>query len=65
MRDLHNQYPYFGWDKNVGYPTKAHFAGLEKYGITEHHRRTFNLRTDKIFTLPERDSNNTADLFES
>jgi len=26
---------------NMGYGTKTHFLGLEKYGITEHHRKTF------------------------
>ncbi len=65
MRNLHSKYPYYGWDKNVGYPTKVHYAGLEKFGITEHHRQTFNLRTDKIFTPPDCDSDNMADLFES
>lgn len=47
MRDLHNDFPHFGWDTNVGYPTKKHYKGLKKYGITEHHRRSFRLRTDK------------------
>jgi ribonuclease HII len=49
MKKLHNEYPYFGWDSNVGYPTKVHFQGLQQYGITSHHRRTFNLRTQKVF----------------
>ncbi len=49
MRKLHEEYPFFGWDKNVGYPTKAHFDGLMKYGITKYHRRSFALRTDKEF----------------
>lgn len=51
MRDLHEEYPYYGWDSNVGYPTQKHFKGLERYGITRHHRRTFNLRTKKEFCL--------------
>jgi ribonuclease HII len=47
MKELHKQYPYYSWDTNVGYPTQAHFTGLAKYGITEHHRRSFRLRTNK------------------
>ena len=50
MNELHLQYPFYGWDKNVGYPTKKHFEGLHKYGYTLHHRRSFKLRTDKIYT---------------
>lgn len=47
MKDLHNDYPHFGWDTNVGYPTQKHFEGLDKYGITKHHRKSFRLRTEK------------------
>ncbi|HYW35994.1 MAG TPA: ribonuclease HII [Balneolaceae bacterium] len=47
MKKLHEQFPHYGWDTNVGYPTKQHFEGLKKYGITRHHRRSFRLRTDK------------------
>ena len=49
MEKLHEKYPVFGWDRNVGYPTKEHFAGLEKHGYTKHHRMSFKLRTDKRF----------------
>jgi len=49
MRQLHWEYPCFGWDKNVGYPTKKHFKGLEENGYTIHHRRSFNLRTDQPY----------------
>ena len=47
MKKLHRQYPHYGWDTNVGYPTQKHFHGLKKHGITEHHRRSFRLRTKK------------------
>lgn len=50
MMNLHSQYPFYGWDKNVGYPTKKHFEGLSKYGYTSHHRKSFKLRTDKIYS---------------
>lgn len=47
MIKLHDAYPNYGWDTNVGYPTQKHFRGLKEYGITEYHRRSFRLRTDK------------------
>jgi len=50
MVQLHEKYPYYGWESNVGYPTAKHFEGLEKYGYTEHHRKSFKLRTEKKFS---------------
>jgi ribonuclease HII len=47
MQQLHLQYPYYGWDTNVGYPTKKHYAGLKTHGFTPYHRRSFQLRTNK------------------
>lgn len=52
MRELHNEYPVFGWDRNVGYPTPQHLKALEKYGYTKHHRTSFKLPSDKRFSLP-------------
>lgn len=48
MQELHEEYPYYGWDTNVGYPTRRHFEGLKERGATEYHRRSFRLRTDKV-----------------
>src|SRR6056297_742 len=53
MKQLHNEFPFFGWDKNVGYPTKAHFKGLANNGFTIHHRRSFRPRTDKAYKKAE------------
>lgn len=41
MLGYHSQYPFYGFDKNKGYGTKAHYEGIERYGITPIHRRTF------------------------
>lgn len=49
MRKLHKEYPYFGWETNVGYPTKEHFEGLKSHGYTKHHRKSFKLRTEKVY----------------
>ena len=41
MRELHEQFPQYGWDHNAGYGTAQHVRAIEKYGITPHHRRSF------------------------
>ena len=41
MVDLAQQYPGYGWEKNAGYPTKAHLEALQNLGVTPHHRRSF------------------------
>ena len=44
MRRLHEQYPRYGWNTNMGYPTAEHYAALKQYGPTPYHRMTFNLK---------------------
>lgn len=44
MRTLATQYPQYGWDKNMGYPTKEHIEAIRKYGYTEHHRKSFHVK---------------------
>ncbi len=51
MHQLHQEMPFFGWDSNVGYPTQKHYKGLQEYGITAHHRRSFKLKTEKVFAV--------------
>ena len=43
MNGLHQEYPYYDWDKNKGYPTKKHRAAIREHGATPYHRMTFNL----------------------
>lgn len=44
MRRLAAEYPQYGWDRNMGYPTKEHIEAIRKYGCTPHHRRSFHLK---------------------
>jgi ribonuclease HII len=41
MVDLAQQFPGYGWDRNAGYPTAEPKSGLERLGVTPHHRRSF------------------------
>ena len=43
MLRLHEQYPHYHWDTNMGYPTKAHYEAIRQYGITPVHRKSFKL----------------------
>lgn len=43
MRQLAIDFPEYGWETNMGYPTKKHRDGLRAFGSTTHHRRTFQL----------------------
>jgi ribonuclease HII len=41
MRALAARHPGYGWDRNAGYGTVEHRAGLAEHGVTRHHRRSF------------------------
>jgi ribonuclease HII len=41
MRELHRDYPGYGWDSNAGYGTAAHLRALASLGVTPWHRRSF------------------------
>lgn len=41
MAELALLHPGYGWERNAGYGTKAHRDGLQRHGVTTHHRRSF------------------------
>lgn len=41
MIKLSKKFCNYAWESNFGYGTKSHLAGLEKFGITIHHRKSF------------------------
>ncbi len=41
MLALHAEYPMYGFDRHMGYPTAAHCEALEKHGASPVHRRSF------------------------
>ena len=44
MRKLALEYPHYGWERNMGYPTKEHVEAIIKHGYTPHHRKSFHLK---------------------
>ena len=43
MRRLAAEYPQYGWDRNMAYPTAEHREAIRHYGITPYHRRSYKL----------------------
>ncbi|MCQ2273494.1 MAG: ribonuclease HII [Bacteroidales bacterium] len=43
MKQMHEKYPQYGFDRHKGYPTAAHYAALKEYGPSPIHRMTFKL----------------------
>jgi len=43
MAQIAQDFPYYDWHKNKGYPTKFHKEAIAKHGTNKHHRMTFNM----------------------
>lgn len=43
MEKLDRDFPFYNWKQNKGYPTREHREKIREYGITDFHRRSFNL----------------------
>ncbi len=48
MRNLHFQYPYYGWFNNKGYGTAEHRKGIESHGLCPYHRKSFNIQSSQM-----------------
>ena len=44
MQQLHAEHPVYGWNKNMGYPTKVHREAVIKNGLSPWHRITFKIK---------------------
>ncbi|OFY39858.1 MAG: ribonuclease HII [Bacteroidetes bacterium GWF2_40_14] len=43
MLSIAQEFPLYGWDKNMAYPTKAHREAIEKHGACRYHRLSYKL----------------------
>ena len=43
MTELHQQFPHYGWDGNKGYGAKVHTDAIKTHGLTDLHRKSWNL----------------------
>ena len=51
MKNLHLEYPQYGWDRNKGYPTPEHRLSVIKHGKSPHHRKSFAINPPGIGPL--------------
>lgn len=42
MRRLATEYPGYGWEHNMGYPTAEHIEAIRRLGYTPQHRKSFH-----------------------
>ena len=43
MKKLNIEHPEYNWLNNKGYPTNEHRKNIQNFGITKHHRKSFQL----------------------
>ena len=48
MKKIGIDFPEYKWNNNKGYPTLDHRAAIEEFGVTEHHRKSFQLLQNQI-----------------
>lgn len=53
MQKLSADFPGYGWETNVGYPTEEHREGIKKLGITPFHRKSFQLLPSQLELFEE------------
>lgn len=51
MERIAKEYPQYGWDRNMGYPTKEHREAIRRFGASPYHRMSFNLLGEDMPTL--------------
>ena len=44
MRQLAKEYPQYGWERNMGYPTPDHIEAIRHHGYTPWHRKSFHVK---------------------
>ena len=52
MLRLAEEYPFYDWQHNKGYPTHSHREGIRLHGTTPYHRMSYNLLGDGQLELP-------------
>jgi ribonuclease HII len=48
MKTMAIKFPEYSWEKNMGYPTKAHRQAIREFGITPLHRLSYQLLPSQL-----------------
>ena len=51
MKGYHEEFPFYDWNKNKGYPTKKHRQAIFEFGPTPIHRKSFKLLSEEQLKL--------------
>lgn len=43
MLAISKEFPQYGWERNMAYPTKEHREAIERHGASKYHRMSFRL----------------------
>ena len=43
MQKLHKKFKMYSWKTNMGYGTPEHRSAIEKHGLCQYHRKSFNI----------------------
>lgn len=49
MRRLATEYPEYGWERNMGYPTREHKEAIITRGVTPYHRLSYGPCQPRLF----------------
>ena len=52
MNRLAEEYPYYDWTSNKGYPTRKHREGIRLHGVSPYHRKSYNLLGIQELEIP-------------
>jgi ribonuclease HII len=53
MRQLHQEFPHYGWYTNKGYATKEHCKAIEQFGLCKYHRKSFDIKAAQLELFEE------------
>lgn len=48
MKTMALEFPEYGWEKNMGYPTKSHRQAIQQFGVTKLHRLSYQLLPSQL-----------------
>ena len=48
MNRIHSEFPFYGWNRNKGYPTSGHRKAIREFGISIYHRKSFRLLNEQL-----------------
>ena len=48
MRQLHKEFPQYGWDRNKGYGTAEHRRAIQEHGLCRYHRKSYDIEPKMV-----------------